>query len=240
MLHKNKLKNIKLNKDITLFIHPIYDDHIVIMIVFKNGSRSREYVKDNATETKSWKEFSDILDNKTKPLNNNILYSILFDPEITPSTLNNGIHIFDINKNICKFKKIDNKKLDINCVRGVIEFRFLSILYHIQKSGFILKNLNNIILTGGAANNDSIKQICANIFGNDIISSKLLTNSASFGSSLRCLNSLNIDYDYNKIINNNDKLFITKTNKDIHLKYINELLPKMEYFENEFIIKELN
>ncbi|MFX1498848.1 MAG: xylulokinase [Promethearchaeota archaeon] len=166
------------NAESQIFVAPTGD--YMILICFKNGSLTRERIK-NQYEL-SWNQFSDIL-RKTPPGNYGKLMLPYVFPEIVPLVLNPRVYRFGF----------DEDDIAGN-VRGIIEAQFLSIRLH---SKWITEELNEIYATGGASENKGIIQTLANIF-NKAVRIFPITNSAVLGAALRSKKSY-LDFIGNEV-----------------------------------------
>lgn len=139
------------------------------LICFKNGSLAREQVKDKFDLT--WTQFSNIL-KSTPPGNNGKIMLPYFYPEIVPPVLNPKVHLFGFSEDDLE-----------GSVRAVIEAQFLSMRLHSKWMG---KKPLLIHATGGAASNQEILQVAADIFN---IPLKIfdITDSAALGASMRAI-----------------------------------------------------
>lgn len=161
-----------------IFGSPVDPEGYMALICFKNGSLTREYIRDTAADG-SWDKFSEFL--RTTPPGNDGRIGFYFkEPEITPPVLNTGIHRFDA----------DDRKVEkfpaANEARAVVESRFLSILLHSENLG--LKPAR-VTATGGASANKAILQVMADVLGVDVnVSSQ--PNSASLGAAYRAYHGL--------------------------------------------------
>ncbi|MFX1287561.1 MAG: FGGY-family carbohydrate kinase, partial [Promethearchaeota archaeon] len=137
------------------------------LVCYKNGSLAREKIKH--WFDLSWNDFSKILSN-TPPGNHGKIMLPYFFPEIVPLVLKPTVYRFGFNEN-------DQK----GNVRAVIEAQFLSMKLH---SKWVLEELEEIYVTGGASTNLEIIQIAANIFNTKVRQFEV-TESAALGAALR-------------------------------------------------------
>jgi len=134
---------------------------------FANGSLARERVRDmNGLD---WDEFSRLLA-QTRPGNDGGMLAPWFVPEITPPVKTAGE----------KWKNVD--PLDApRAVRAVIEGQAMSMRLH---SRWITPRVSAIRVTGGAAANEAILQVVADVFDAELV--RLAPrNAASLGAALR-------------------------------------------------------
>jgi xylulokinase len=134
---------------------------------FSNGSLARERVRDSYGL--SWLDFSKALDS-TPPGNHGRLMLPWFEPEVTPTVLKAGVRRFDLEAD------------DVaGNVRGVVEAQQMALAIHSRWMGV---TIDAIHATGGAAVNDRILHVMADVFGADVYRSNV-TNSAALGAALR-------------------------------------------------------
>jgi xylulokinase len=134
---------------------------------FSNGSLARERVRE--AYRLSWTEFSRALAS-TPPGNRGRILLPWFEPEITPPVLTPGVHRFGLDRD------------DVaGNVRGVVEAQQMALAIHSRWMGVPLETIH---ATGGAAVNDQILQVMADVFGAEVYRSSV-TNSAALGAALR-------------------------------------------------------
>jgi xylulokinase len=158
-----------------IFGNPIDPKGYMALICYKNGSLTREMIRDACAEG-SWRTFEELL-SKTAVGNNGKIGFYFKEPEITPTILNPGIYRFDRKNN--KQKEF----LPEEDVRAIIEGQFLSMRLHSSNIGLVPKK---ILATGGASVNKGIMQVLADVFGVEVMIS-VRPNSASLGAALRAL-----------------------------------------------------
>jgi xylulokinase len=176
------------------------------LICFKNGSLSREKVKD--AFNLSWGKFSDTL-TKTPPGNYGKIMLPYFFPEIVPLVLNPKVYRFGF----------DTNDLEGN-IRAIIEAQFLSMKLH---SEWIKDKPKQIYATGGASENLEILQVAADIFDLDVLNFDV-TDSAALGAAIRAIKSY---YDYIGKQLSWDKII----NDFLPIKHSNVIKPRSEYSE---------
>jgi len=147
------------------------------MICFKNGSLTREEVRDRRAD-KSWAAFDELL-KKSEAGNNGVTGFYLLDPEITPSTAKAGVIGFDAND--------ERTALHLSPaeaeVRAVVEGQFLSMRLHAERLG--VKTPKRLIVVGGASANKSLLQVLANVFDAPVYRLESVSNSAALGGAFR-------------------------------------------------------
>jgi xylulokinase len=137
------------------------------LTVFKNGSLARERVR-NAFGM-SWTEFSRAL-SSTPAGNQARLFLPWYEPEITPSVQNPGVHRYGL-----------EERDGPGHVRGVIESQMMAIARHSRWMGV---DVDTIYATGGAAANVQILQVMADVFNAQVYQLEV-GNSAALGAALR-------------------------------------------------------
>ncbi|CAE7644776.1 Xylb, partial [Symbiodinium pilosum] len=147
------------------------------MLVFKNGSLSRERVLKEACGGQ-WDTWAKMLAD-TKPGNGGSLGFYFHSPEITPTTGDkSGVFRFDG----------DSKEVDAFAgateVRAVVEGKFLAMRAFAQGIGMDPSEVKRIIATGGASANKAILQVLADVFGVPVFTLDQ-PDSASLGAALR-------------------------------------------------------
>ncbi len=158
-----------------IFGNPIDPKGYMSLICYKNGSLTREMIRD-AYADGSWNKFEELLA-KTPAGNNGNLGFYFKEPEITPTVLNPGIYRFNKQNGLVK------EFLPAEEVRAIVEGQFLSMRLHSANIGLIP---TKILATGGASANKSIMQVLSDVFGVEVMTS-IRPNSASLGAALRAL-----------------------------------------------------
>jgi len=148
------------------------------LICFLNGSLARERVKDDLNL--SWDDFDVCGLEKTPAGNDGRLMLPFFGPEITPKLnvfyppVTNGWNVSEVETEAQ--------------VRAVLEGQFLNMRLHSEWLGV---DAEQILLTGGASENDGIAQIIADVFGARVVRMKS-TGSASLGAAIRAAVAANL------------------------------------------------
>lgn len=167
-----------------VFPNPVDAEGYMVMLVYKNGSLTREDVRNRYAE-KSWDVFNKFLQ-QTQPLNDGKLGFYYKEHEILPP-LPVGYHRYAIENfsgSLDGMKEQEVKEFDPPSeVRALIEGQFLSMRAHAERFG-MPSPPKRIIATGGASANDSILSSIASIFGCDVYTVQR-PDSASLGASLR-------------------------------------------------------
>lgn len=156
-----------------VFVSPMDPDAFMVMMVRKNGSLTREKVRD-ACAGKSWETFNKALKG-TAPGNGGNISLHVDQPEITPPLSRTGVYRQDTNG---ARAKSFNAAAEI---RGVVEGAFLSMRIH---GGRIGLNPTSILATGGASSNLEIVKVISNVFGVPVFVGEQ-ANSAALGAAYR-------------------------------------------------------
>lgn len=160
-----------------IFGNPIDPSGYMALICYKNGSLTREWIRDRFAKGK-WALFNQCLA-ATAPGNNGRIGFYLKEPEITPPMLKTGIWRFDASdKPLRRFNSNED-------VRAVVEGQFLSMRLHGRNIGLAPQN---ILATGGASVNQAILKTMADVF-NAPVSISDQPNSASLGAAFRAFHA---------------------------------------------------
>lgn len=168
-----------------VFPNPVDPKCYMVMLCYKNGSLTREDVRNRCAE-RSWDVFNKSLE-KTPPLNGGKLGFYYMDHEILPP-LPVGFHRYVIDNftsgSVDEMKERKVEEFDAPSeVRAIIEGQFLSMRGHAERFGMPIPP-RRIIATGGASSNDSILSSIASIFGCPVYTVER-PDSASLGAALR-------------------------------------------------------
>jgi len=156
-----------------IFVNPVDPEAYMAMLCIKNGSLTREYVRDMAASG-SWDEFNRKLES-TPPGNNGNIGFYIREPEITPPILKTGIYRFDgAGRSVEAFDPAAE-------TRAVVEGQFLAMRLHARKIGI---SAEKILATGGASSNRSILKVMADVFGVPVYVAEQ-ANSAALGAACR-------------------------------------------------------
>ncbi|XP_047149723.1 xylulose kinase 2 [Vigna umbellata] len=169
--------------------NPVDAEGYMVMLVYKNGSLTREDVRNRCAE-KSWDVFNKFLE-QTQPLNGGKLGFYYKEHEIIPP-LPVGFHryvIENFSDSLDGLKEREVEEFDPPSeVRALIEGQFLSIRAHAERFG-MPSPPRRIIATGGASANKCILSSIASIFGCDVYTVQR-PDSASLGAALRAAHGL--------------------------------------------------
>ncbi len=137
------------------------------LVCCRNGSLARERVRD--AYGLDWAGFSRCLE-ATAPGNGGAIMLPWFEPEITPTVLQEGVRRYNL----------DPADGPAN-VRAVVEAQMLTLLLHSRWMGV---DVDQIHATGGAARNRAILQVMADAHDADVYQLEV-GNSACLGAALR-------------------------------------------------------
>lgn len=168
-----------------VFPNPVDTQGYMVMLCYKNGSLTREDVRNRCAE-KSWEIFNKYLE-QTPALNGGKMGFYYKDHEILPP-LPVGFHRYVLpnftSNDVEGLNEQEVKEFDPPSeVRAVIEGQFLSMRAHSERFG-MPSPPKRIIATGGASANGSILNSLASIFGCDVYTVQQ-PDSASLGGALR-------------------------------------------------------
>lgn len=158
-----------------IFANPVAPDAYMAMLCYKNGSLTREFIRDQAAGG-SWKTYAQQLA-ETAPGNGGCIGFYIRDPEITPPILKTGIWRFDAaGTPVERFEPVQD-------CRAVYEGQFMSMRLHGRNVGFKPKR---ILATGGASVDMSLIRVMCDVFGAPVYVAEK-SDSASLGAAYRAL-----------------------------------------------------
>ncbi|PNF32174.1 hypothetical protein B7P43_G00701 [Cryptotermes secundus] len=138
---------------------PIDKDGYMALLCFKNGSLTRERIRDSCVEG-SWKLFNELLN--STPRGNFGNMGVYYDiQEIIPSVKGD----YRVNKANVQLSKFNSKEIE---VRALIEGQFLGKRAYAEDLGVSLGENTRIFATGGASNNSAILQVLADVFNSPV------------------------------------------------------------------------
>ncbi|XP_040921617.1 xylulose kinase isoform X2 [Toxotes jaculatrix] len=162
-----------------VFCNPVEWQAYMALLCFKNGSLTRERVR-NECAGGSWEVFSAAL--RDTPLGNNGNMGFYFDTmEITPPAV--GVHRFDRDDT-----KVSSVSPQVE-IRAVVEGQFLSRRVHAERLGYSIIPGTRVLATGGASSNKEILQVLSDVFNAPVFTIDL-SDSACLGSAYRALHGL--------------------------------------------------
>lgn len=156
-----------------VFVSPIDPEAYMVMMVRKNGSLTREKVRD-ACAGGSWDNFNKAL-SQTPPGNGGNISLHVDQPEITPPIVKTGVYRQDRNG-----VKAGSFSPPVE-IRSVVEGTFLSMRIHGARIGL---KPTSILATGGASANLELVKVVSNVFGVPVLVGEQ-ANSAALGAAYR-------------------------------------------------------
>lgn len=158
-----------------IFVNPIEENAYMALLCFKNGSLTRESIRDSSADN-SWEIFNKALKNTDRGNKGNI--GIYFAAtEITPFAV--GIHRFND-----KGERVDSFSKEIE-VRALVEGQIMAKRAHAEALGYSLGSTTRILVTGGASSNLAILQVIADVFYAPVFAIQDTANSACLGCAYR-------------------------------------------------------
>ncbi len=158
-----------------IFVSPVDPQGYMAMIVYKNGSLTREAIRD-AVGGGSWETFDGLLAG-TAPGNGGHIGFYFKEPEITPPVLKPGLHRFGPDGHpVTTFAPPVE-------VRAIVEAQFLSMRLH---SGHVGLAPTRILATGGASADHAMLRVMADVFGVPVFTGQQ-PGSAALGAAYRAL-----------------------------------------------------
>ncbi|KAM1014359.1 hypothetical protein ACFX2C_044354 [Malus domestica] len=168
-----------------VFPNPVDTKGYMVMLVYKNGSLTREVIRNRYMES-SWDRFTQALSD-TLPLNGGKLGFYYNEHEILPP-LPVGFHRYVLeNFNGETLEGVNEREVEkefdgASEVRAVIEGQFVSMRGHAERVG--MPSPKRLIATGGASVNRAILGVAACVFGCEVYTVQR-PDSASLGAALR-------------------------------------------------------
>ncbi len=158
-----------------IFVNPVNPQAYMALLCYKNGSLTREYIRDRAANG-SWRTYAALL-GKTPVGNRGRIGFYIRDAEITPPILKTGVWRFDAEDRLS-----DAFDAAADC-RAVYEGQFLSMRLHGRNVGFAPRR---ILATGGASVDISLVRVMCDVFGVPVYTTQK-ADSASAGAAYRAL-----------------------------------------------------
>ncbi len=163
-----------------IFANPVDPEGYMAMICRKNGSLTREHVRDQAAEG-SWETFGQLLAT-TPPGNDGILGIYALEPEITPALPATGIFLRD------GADQPLEALTPAQSTRAVLEGQFLCMRLHGARMGLVPKR---VMATGGASVHRGVLRVVADVFGAPVFVAER-ADSASMGAACRAIHGLRV------------------------------------------------
>lgn len=163
-----------------VLINPVDSEAYMALLCFKNGSLTRERIRDAVAEG-SWEEFNRLLE--STPRGNFGNMGFYFDAqEIIPFV--QGDYRFDrSDSSVSKFASNENE------VRALVEGQFIAKRAHAEDLGFVVGPETRIIATGGGSTNNSILQVLSDCFNASVYTIEA-ANSAVLGAAYQAKHGL--------------------------------------------------
>lgn len=158
-----------------IFVSPIDPSGSMAMVCYKNGSLTREDIRDRCAPG-GWSEFSAMLE-RTEPGNGGKIGLYFREPEITPPVLRPQYRRFGADN------RETNAFMPEEDVRAVVEGQFLSMKLH---GGNIGIEPRRILATGGGSQNPAILKVMSQVFGVPVFVGDV-PDSAAVGAAYRAL-----------------------------------------------------
>ncbi|CAG8742518.1 17999_t:CDS:2 [Dentiscutata erythropus] len=171
--------------------HPVNKDLYISMLCYKNGSLTREYVRDSyytennrdcekfSDSSMKWKWFNEIL--KTSSPDPNKYGFYFLNQEIIPFA--KGVYRFSNKRIVEEFQDMPEHN-----IRTVIESQFMSMKLRVDQ---LMMNdrkvdgtIRKVLVVGGASKNDEMLQVLADVFGVQVWRCNV-GNSASLGAAIK-------------------------------------------------------
>ncbi|KAG2183922.1 hypothetical protein INT44_008933 [Umbelopsis vinacea] len=170
-----------------LMSHPTNPEAYMGMLCYKNGSLTREKIRDEYAEG-DWTSFNNLLHQAPPGLSNgcNRRGYYYYMQEIIPFA--KGFHRFENDVAVDEFTGTKEEVASYN-VRAIVESQFLSMKVRTSRmldthgKSSDATQLKRILATGGAASNPNLLQVLSNVF-NVPVYKKQGMNSASLGGAL--------------------------------------------------------
>ena len=166
-----------------VFINPMDPASYMAMLCYKNGSLTRERVRDAAAPGADWAAFNAALA-ATPPGNGGHFGFFIDAPEITPAIPKAGVRRFGPGG--APLAAFPAPAVE---ARAVVEGQFMSMRAHGESVGIVAPK--RLIATGGASANAAVLQVLADVFGAPVYVAEQ-SDSASLGAAVRALHGANI------------------------------------------------
>nr|XP_022920709.1 xylulose kinase-like [Onthophagus taurus] len=142
-----------------VFCNPLDDEAYMALLCFKNGSLTRERIRDSCANG-SWDLFNQLLE--STPRGNFGNMGLFYDrKEIIPFVSGD----FCYNKRGEKVTKFSSLEVQ---VRALIEGQFIAKRAHVEDIGFKFNSETKILATGGASKNKAILQVLSDVFNSPV------------------------------------------------------------------------
>lgn len=169
--------------------NPVEKNAFMALLCFKNGSLTRERVRDNCAD-ESWQLFNELLESTPRGNFGNL--GLYYDAqEILPFAF--GDHRF--NKANEKLSRFASKEVE---VRALIEGQSIAKRAHAEEAGFVIKPTSRILVTGGASANKCILQVLADVFNTPVYRLEIV-NTAMLGAAYQAKYGLQPDIKFSEL-----------------------------------------
>ncbi|XP_028130191.1 xylulose kinase isoform X1 [Diabrotica virgifera virgifera] len=173
------LQEPKIVLDGHVLCNPIDENAYMGMLCFKNGSFTRERIRDQCAEG-SWDVFNELLESTPRGNFGNI--GLYYDnQEIIPFL--HGDYRFSKGGRVTKFNSLEVE------VRAVIEGQCIRNRAYSEDFGLKIDKNTKILATGGASNNKAILQVLSDVF-NVPVYVQQAANSAMLGAAYQAKHGL--------------------------------------------------
>lgn len=156
-----------------IFVNPINEEHYMGLICFKNGSLTRERIRDSCADA-SWEIFNQLLESTPRGNFGNLGFYLDLK------------EIYPVVSGDYRYNRFDSEVVSFATeveIRACVESQFLRLRIHSENLGFKSGPNTRILATGGASANQSIVKVLADVF-NAPVYTYSIPNSAVLGSAL--------------------------------------------------------
>ncbi|XP_014781460.1 xylulose kinase [Octopus bimaculoides] len=204
-----------------IFINPVNSDSYMALLCFKNGSLTREKIRDEFAGA-SWETFTKSL--MSVPSGNNGNIGIYFDVMEIQPLLSGRFRINKEDQDVPKFNTAEEE------VRAVIEGQFMSRRVHAENLGFNILPKSRVLATGGASQNKSILKVLANIL-NAPVYIQDVSNSASLGAAYQAMRGSLGHTCFNEILNKTSRMVCAAEPDDSTVELYTKLCARYKQLE---------
>ncbi|XP_044738718.1 xylulose kinase-like isoform X2 [Chrysoperla carnea] len=170
----------KVVSDGHILCNPVNSDAYMAMLCFKNGSLTRERLRNSCADG-SWDIFNELID--STPRGNFGNMALYYDTQ----------EIIPFLKGDYRFNKADTRVTRFTSyeveIRALIEGQFIARRAHAEDIGFHLGPETKILATGGASKNKAILQVLSDVFNAPVYTQET-ANSAVLGASYQAKHGL--------------------------------------------------
>ncbi|XP_054281168.1 xylulose kinase-like [Macrosteles quadrilineatus] len=141
-----------------VLINPVDSDAYMALLCFKNGSLTRERIRNFVAE-KSWERFSSLLN--STPRGNFGNFGLYYDAQEIIPFVQGDFRWDKSNSSVTKFTPETE-------VRALLEGQFIAKRAHAEDLGFIVGKDSRILATGGGSANKEVLQVLADCFNTNV------------------------------------------------------------------------